>query len=708
MELPKVEIPALSGATGRQRIEVPAGERASVLVVDDKPDRAAALAAILAEMGLEVVVVHSGREALRRLLARDFALILLDVSMPVMDGYETAQLIHERPRSAYIPIIFVTTEAPGRVKGYTAGAVDWIYSPIVPEILKARAGVFVDLYYLTFIARRQARELQERTEEIAHKNTLLLEASRLKSEFLANMSHELRTPLNAIIGFSELLKDGLMGEMNAKQKSCVADIYDSGSHLLSLINDILDLSKVEAGRMILEAEPMDVAMAIQSGLVMLKEKALAHSIRLTLEMPSKPGETIADERKFKQILYNLLSNAVKFTPDGGEVRVVVRRVKRADVRIDPPEGMAARILPLPDNDFGEFLEVAVGDNGIGIEERDLGRLFHAFTQLDTAVARKFEGTGLGLVLTRRLAALHGGTVGVVSAPKRGTMFVVWVPWRRPEAAGSAAAQQGQIEKPAAAPNLPGPPCAAPLALVIDDDDKAADILRINLENEGFRVMRAADGKAGIELAAGEVPDLITLDILLPKLGGWEVLARLKADPRLATIPVVIVSVAVDNKQCGYTLGAASVLQKPVTRETLLQTLAGLGITKQRGGRKIMVLVVDDDPKAVELVAQQLKGCGCEIVRAYGGGEALESVRQQLPDLVILDLMMPDINGFEVVEAIKSRPETAAVPIVILTAKIVTPADRKRLNGYIEKIVEKSSFDREKFLTEVRRVLGKRK
>ena len=245
----------------------------------------------------------------------------------------------------------------------------------------------------------------------------------------------------------------------------------------------------------------------------------------------------------------------------------------------------------------------------------------------------------------------------------------------------------------------------PLALIIEDDEKTAHILQLLLENEGFRVAWAPDAERGLALAAAEKPGLISLDLLLPGLGGWEALQRIKSDPKLAGVPVVICSVVADQDR-GYALGAARVLQKPVSRATLLEALDGLKLGN-KGRKKFTVLAVDDDPRAVELVAKHLAGSGAEVVRAYGGREAIASARQMLPDLVVLDLMMPNVNGFDVVEALKSRPETAAVPILVFTAKEITAEDRQRLNGYVENVVQKGSFNREAFLREVKRAMGKK-
>lgn len=709
MDAEQTEIPVLSHSDGLWYPLSPNGDPASILVVDDNESKLASIASIVTGMGLNVVTASSGREALRQLLQQDFAVVLLDVYMPTMDGFETAILIHNRPRSAHTPIIFVTAEAASemeRSRGYTLGAVDYIYSPIVPEILRAKIAVFVGLFYLHRQLKRQSDELQRHAEEIARKNMQLEMASKMKSEFLANMSHELRTPLNAIIGFSEILKDGLGGKLTKTQEAHVAEIFQSGMHLLSLINDILDLSKIEAGKMTLDLDMVNVASVLETGFSVIKEKALQHRIRLKLDVPEHAGDIVADVRKLKQIVYNLLSNAVKFTPEGGEVRVSARAVKRGDMTLAAPPDWANHQLPLPASEYQDFLEVQVCDNGLGIDRADLPRLFQAFLQLESSLVRQHEGTGLGLAMVKRLTELHGGTVGVASAPGYGSCFAVWLPWRKVLEETRQAEPSG-LTYPAAETAETAATTAAKgaltrRALVIEDDALAAATLRNHLESAGFRVDWAPDAVRGLEMAAQQRPDLITLDLLLPDLGGWEALARIKKSALLSSIPVVIVSIVADRKT-GFALGAAKVLQKPVARKTLLDAIGELGL----GGhpdRKFSVLVVDDDRKAVQLIAAHLEQQNCEVSCAYGGREAVASARRLLPDLVILDLVMPDCSGFDVVEALKSRPETAAVPVLILTGKTVTKADQQRLNGDVLKIVEKSGLDQPQFLAEVQRAL----
>jgi len=535
-------------------------------------------------------------------------------------------------------------------------------------------------------------QLESANQQLGEKNRQLGEASRLKSEFLANMSHELRTPLNAIIGFSEVLKDGLLGEMPPDQHEYVADIFSSGQHLLSLINDILDLSKIEAGKMALDLEPLNVDAMLGNGLSIVREKAAAHRIQLQLDVEGRLGTVLLDARKTKQILFNLLSNAVKFTPEGGRVVLGARKVGSSRIEAwAAPEPTSLR-LPLPSGPVAEFLEISVADTGIGVSPADAPHLFRAFSQLDSSLSRKIEGTGLGLALVLRLAQLQGGTVALASTPGQGSRFVVWLPWR--EAAPPAEA--------AVAPSQAIPCAGRQLALVIEDNDRAAELVRLQLEPDGFEILRAASAKEGLELLAMRQPAVVILDIILPDMDGWELLDRIKrpGSPS-ANIPVVIVSIIAD-AQKGFSLGASAVLQKPVSREDLLKVMEDLGLA--RANHSIKVLVVDDDPKAVELLSAYLAEPGYTVLRAYGGDEGIAMARHERPDLLVLDLMMPEVNGFDVVEALKSSPETVTIPIVVVTAKALTAEDRATLNGYVAAIMEKGSFNHGRFAREVKRAL----
>ena len=531
-----------------------------------------------------------------------------------------------------------------------------------------------------------SEQLKKRGEQIERQNAQLEQAGRTKSEFMANMSHELRTPLNAIIGFSEVLKDGVMGELNAEQSEYVGDIFTSGQHLLSLINDILDLSKIEAGKMELDIGPVDVAELLGNSLSVVRERAVAHQVRLETEVAAGIGNCLLDARKFKQIAFNLLSNAVKFTPDGGSVRLAAQRIPGSELANRRP----APLFPPRSYDC-DFLEISVTDSGIGIRPEDQQKLFNAFTQLDSSLARKYEGTGLGLVMVKHIAELHGGTVGLASEPGRGSTFTVWLEYR----AGGGAAP---AHKPDTAARISS---AAFRVLIVEDDDHATELIRRQLEDEGYTTRRAASAEEALNMLAEEKPDLITLDILLPGIDGWDFLALLNSQKDFADIPVVIVSIMADSKR-GFSLGASQVLQKPVRKADLLAAVAEVSQHRGWAQQALRILVADDDPKAVEYVSRHLENAGCTVYKTFGGAEAIEMTNRVKPDLIILDLMMPEVTGFDVVQALKMKPETALTPIIILTAKAITAEDRKKLNGDVLKIVEKSRFNDGAFIAEIRR------
>lgn len=542
-----------------------------------------------------------------------------------------------------------------------------------------------------------AEQLRLRSEEIDRKNVQLEEGNRMKSEFLATMSHELRTPLNAIIGFSEVMRDGLTGKLTGKQLEYISDIYQSGEHLLSLINDVLDLSKIEAGKMSFDQELTDLSNLLQNALSIVKERAANHQVKLKLEIEGTLGQSWMDARKAKQIIYNLLSNAVKFTPEGGEVTLHARIVSRKDAMMKTSE-MPGMRTPLPHAQ--KFLEICVIDTGIGISNDHLQQLFQPFVQIESSLSRRFEGTGLGLAMVRKLAELHGGAVAVNSLPERGSEFRVWLPY---------VVGDPEQKTPPTALKSPGAMHAdrSSRVLVIEDDDKAADLIRLQLEAENCQVMRAATGEAAWSmLDQGEPPDLITLDILLPGIDGWEFLGHLKENPKLSHIPVVIISiVADDSRNKGLSLGASNILQKPVSAAELTNALANLGLVEPRlTGQAASVLVIDDDPKAVEIIASYLEPLRYTVWRSYGGREGVQIARNQLPDLIVLDLMMPEFNGFEVVEALKKDSRTAQIPIIVLTAKILSAQDRASLNGSVLQVMEKSEFNHGNFISEVRRVM----
>jgi len=497
-------------------------------------------------------------------------------------------------------------------------------------------------------------------------------ASRAKSKFLASMSHELRTPLNAIIGFSEILTDHLYGALNERQDKYVQNILVSGRHLLRLINDILDLSKVEAGRTTLELAPFDVGEALRDVHVIVKTLAIKKGIALTFDVAPDLPVVTADMPKFKQVMYNLLSNAIKFTRPGGAVTTT------ASITLEDPSAE-----PL--------LCVSVQDTGIGIKQADQARIFGEFEQVESSYGREQQGTGLGLALARQLVTLHGGRIWVDSDEGKGSTFTFVIPARieaRREPAATTAAPA-----PPAAPRI-----ARPTVLVAEDDPNASELLTQYVRSAGYDVRHAFDGEQAVSMAHEIRPSAITLDIMLPKKDGWKVLAELKSNPDTRAIPVVIVSVT-DDQQLAFSLGAIDFLMKPVDKEEfsgVLQRAVGSAV-----GRMRTVLVVDDEPDTVELVADLLHGLGIEVLKAYGGNEGVAIAIERRPDAIILDLMMPGVTGFDVVRRLREDPQAHEIPILILTAKDLTADEHAALNHHVHAISRKGG--REELLGELARL-----
>jgi signal transduction histidine kinase/CheY-like chemotaxis protein len=519
-----------------------------------------------------------------------------------------------------------------------------------------------------------AANLNRMNDELGGLYRKLEAASRAKSDFLANMSHELRTPLNAIIGFSEVLQEQMFGPLNDKQAEYLGDIVTSGRHLLLLINDTLDLSKIEAGKMELELATFALPAVLEDGLTMVRERATRHGIECSVDAGRGLDEVEADERKVKQVVFNLLSNAVKFTPDGGRVAVRARRV-------------------------GDRAEVAVADTGAGIDPADQDRIFQEFQQ-----AGQQEGSGLGLALARSLVALHGGRLWVESEPGSGSTFAFTLPVRQtvvPETAGAEPARA----KAAAAPEARSSKAAPATVLLIEDDPRSVELLTLYLEGDGFEVEVCGDGLAGIDAARRLRPDAIVLDIMLPDLSGWDFLSLVKGDESTARIPVVIVSM-LDERGKGLALGAADYLVKPVNRDDLLAAVRPI-ITARVGDGSCTVLAIDDDPVAIKLIETVLGEKGFAVVGALSGGEGVQAARTQRPDVIILDLLMPETDGFEVVERLQADPSTAEIPIVILTAKAIAREERERLAAHVAHLAAKASFSRAEFVALVRRLCGDR-
>ena len=529
-----------------------------------------------------------------------------------------------------------------------------------------------ELNVLTQRQREQNELLEtrvaERTAAAEAARVSAEEANRAKSMFLANMSHELRTPLNAILGYSEMLMEEAEEEGNASTGADLAKINHAGRHLLRLINDVLDLSKIEAGKMELlleEVEPGALAAEVADTVRPLVARQ-GNAFEVTIASGLPPMQT--DATKLRQALLNLLSNAAKFTQDGS-IRLVV-----APTTID--QAPAVRF--------------EIHDTGIGLEPAQLDRLFTDFTQADASTTRRYGGTGLGLAITRRFAHMLGGDVTVESEPGRGSRFAIALPVCAPGGLPSG-------ERPG--PSAPSvTPSDAPLVLAIDDDPTMRELLARALAKEGYRVATAASGTEGLRLARAMRPAAIILDVLMPGLDGWDVLAMLKSDAELAAIPVIVASM-VDDRSRGIVLGAADFMVKPIDRARLGETIGRL-MAPARG----RVLVVDDDPDQRAMMRRALERDGHEVLEAADGHAALALMTERPPDLVVLDLVMPGMDGFELLEALQHRLPLRDVPIVVVSGKDLCEAERERLARSVEAVLAKGG-DGTDVIATVRRRIG---
>jgi signal transduction histidine kinase/DNA-binding response OmpR family regulator len=491
-------------------------------------------------------------------------------------------------------------------------------------------------------------------------------ASRAKSTFLANMSHELRTPLNAIIGYTNLLLSGIYGEVNEKQKDRLTRVMGSGQHLLGIISDVLDLSKIEAGKMEVYLENFqvnDMLNAIMESVNLMAEK---NNNQLIVECAPELGTMYSDVVKLRQILYNLLSNAAKFTRDGT---------------------ITFKAFPDPKNE--DMLWFEVKDTGIGMNSEQLARIFDEFSQADSSTTREFGGTGLGLAITRRFCWILGGDISVESEPGAGSTFAVMLPRRM------SADKVTQVEPMATASDMPLPPRLSTI-LTIDDDPTVGHLLKDYLEKDGFQVVVATSGVQGLQLAREIRPALITIDVMMPEMDGWEVLNVLKSDPELALIPVIMLTI-VDDKNKGYTLGASDYITKPINWQQLSNILSKYNCENP----PCPVLIVEDDTSTRQLIRDALEADGWMVAEATNGQIGLKEVQKNRPALILLDLMMPEMDGFTFLQKLRENIHWQHIPVVVVTAMELTPEDREKLNGSVYKILQKGAYQRDQLLREVR-------
>jgi len=521
-------------------------------------------------------------------------------------------------------------------------------------------------HYVTFIvsALRNASDYREIQEARAAADN----ANKAKSQFLANMSHELRTPMNAVIGYSEMLEEEAEDQGLDDLIPDLQKIRSAGNQLLRLINDVLDLSKIEANKIELYPETFDISQLLMDVEATAKPLVDKNGNRFEHEQLNELGEAFQDQTKMRQVILNLLSNAAKFTNDG-LIRLSAEHSLHGDT---------------------DWLALSVSDSGIGMTTEQLERVFDPFSQADASTTREYGGTGLGLSISRKFCEMMGGTLSAQSEKGSGSTFTM----RVPTGTRQSAAEQENVNLT----DLTGEGKDAACVLVIDDDEHIRDLMQRLLSREGYSVSVASNGEQGLQMARKIKPDVITLDVLMPGQDGWSVLNQLKSDPELTNIPVVMQSI-LDESNKAFMLGANDYLTKPINRSQIIAVVRRL---QNQNNRR--ALVVEDDIHAQTLMAEWLRGDGWEVHTAENGLEGLQAFLEAAPGLIILDLMMPAMDGFEFLEQVRQQPNATDASVIVVTAKDLTAEDLERLNGGVKRIIQKGSHKTDDILNEIRRSL----
>ena len=526
---------------------------------------------------------------------------------------------------------------------------------------------------LSLAVEQRTAQLAESMKAAQQATLQAEEANTTKSKFLANMSHELRTPLNAIIGYSEMLIEEISDRGAPGLVPDVQKIHGAGKHLLGLINNILDLSKVEAGKIELFLETFAIAPLLGEVTDTLSPLVAKNHNALVISCPANIGSMRADVTKLRQSLFNLLSNASKFTENGTITLAVERRE-------------------------AGWVTFSVSDTGIGMTPAQQQKLFQPFMQADASTTRKYGGTGLGLVITQQFCEMMGGSIQAESQTGQGTTFTIRLPAPGQDLRSELLSQAIQSETYAGSAVTMASTIGVSTILVIDDDPAVRDIMQRFLTREGFDVITSMSGQEGLRLAREQSPDMILLDVRMPNLNGWEVLSRLKSDPDLANIPVIMVTVEED-QSLGCALGAVDYLLKPIDYDRLLTLLQPYRLNSTPS-----VLVVEDNPDNREMLSRQLAKVGWRVLEAENGLEALKLMQRDRPSIILLDLMMPEMNGFEFIQALRQNPKWRSLPVIVLTAKDLSIEERQWLDRQTQRIYQKGISTRQHLLDEIRSLL----
>lgn len=631
----------------------PAAARPKLMTVDDEIGFRDLVSRVFQD-DYDVVTAANGEEAVQKAREGGIDVVVSDMTMPKLDGLGMLKALKEIDPKIEVILVTGFATLENAVESMKHGAYDYITKPFDIEELSRLVARALD-------KRRLNRQVDE-----------LKEINRFKSEFLANMSHELRTPMNAILGYTSLHLDRLYGEVTQKQEDALKRVEAAGKNLLHLINSILDLSKITAGRMPVYLEEFHLKDLADEVVRMMECLARAKQLKLEVDVP-KDMRVRSDKTKLKQILINLVNNAIKFTSSGGVFISVEQNLKQ------------------------QRFDLRVRDTGIGIKAEDLALLFQEFKQLDASSTREYGGTGLGLVISRKFAQLMGGDIKVESATGSGATFTVTLPLECDPQAQSTE----NIFQPAATGGR------KKIFLAIDDDPEVLTLLRDSLQGSGYQFAGALSAEEGIAMARELKPFAITLDIMMPHKDGWSALQLMKNDPVLKTIPVIILSI-MDNKTLGYALGVTDYILKPFERSELLKKLKALEHGAQAGGvpktTPPTVLVADDDKTISEYLKETLMAEGYAVEAVNNGSAALASINAAPPDILFLDLMLPGVNGFEIIEALEKDPKCKGTSIFILTARHLTPEETDYLQKRTEAIIQKGSKNLPEILGQVKKRL----